>query len=55
MQHGGKMCIIDLFEENWKLPQYEIDACINQFRYRLSKVIEVTDEHILNNFSRIAV
>ena len=32
-----------------------MDACINQFRYRLRKVIEVAGKHILNNFSRIAV
>ena len=45
----------DLLEEYWKLPQYEIDACINQFRHRLRKVIEVTGKHILNIFTRIAV
>ena len=32
-----------------------MDACINQFRHRLRKVIEVAGKHILNNFSRIAV
>ena len=37
------------------LPPYEIDACINQFRHRLRKVIKVAGKHILNNFSRIAV
>ena len=32
----------DLLEEKWEeLSQYEIDAFINQFRYRLRKVIEV--------------
>ena len=41
----------DLLEEKWKeLPQYESDACINQFRYRLLKVIEVAGKHILNIF-----
>ena len=31
-----------LLEEKWEeLPQYEIDACIDQFRHRLRKVIEV--------------
>ena len=50
MQH-----LKDLLDEYWKLPQYEIDACINQFRHRLHKVIEVAGKHILNNFSRIAV
>ena len=38
-----------------ELPQYEIDACINRFRYRLLKVIEVAGKHILNIFSRFAV
>ena len=43
----------DLLEENREeLPQYESDACINQFRYRLLKVIEVAGKHILNIFSR---
>ena len=28
----------------------ESDACINQFRYRLLKVIEVAGKHILNIF-----
>ena len=37
------------------LPQYEIDAYINQFRYRLREVIEVAAKHILNNCSRIAI
>ena len=37
-----------------ELPPYEIDACINQFRHRLRKVIKVAGEHILNIFSRIA-
>ena len=51
MQH-----LKDLFEEKRReLPQYEINACINQFRYRLLKVIEVADKHILNIFSRFAV
>ena len=32
----------DLFEEKREeLPPYEIDACINQFRHRLRKIIEV--------------
>ena len=45
----------------WKkyeqLPQYEIDAYmyINQFRYRLLKVIDVAGKHILNIFSRTTV
>ena len=51
MQH-----LKDLLEEKRKkLPLYEIDACINQFRHRLRKVIEVAGKLILNNFSRITV
>ena len=53
MQH-----LKDLLEEKREvLPQYESDACINQFRYRLLKVIEVagTCKHVLNIFSRFAV
>ena len=51
MQH-----LKDLLEEKREvLPQYESDACINQFRYRLLKVIEVAGKHILNIFSRFAV
>ena len=38
-----------------ELHQYEINACINQVRHRLRKVIEVAGKHILTNFSRIAV
>ena len=46
----------DLLEEKReKMSQYEIDACINHLRYRLRKVIEVSDKHILNIFSRLAV
>ena len=46
----------DLLEEKRKkLPPCEINACINQFRLRLRKVIKVAGKHILNNFSRIAV
>ena len=46
----------DLLEEKRKeLPPYEIDACINHFRHRLRKVIEVAVKHILNSVSRIAV
>ena len=46
----------DLLEEKREeLPQYESDACINQFRYRLLKVIEVAGKHILNIFSSFAV
>ena len=37
------------------LPQYESDACIDQFRLRLRKVIEVAGKHILHNFSKITV
>ena len=44
-----------LKEKREELPQYESDACINQFRYRLLKVIEVAGKHILNIFSRFAV
>ena len=45
----------DLLEEKRKeLLQYESDACINKFRYRLLKVIEVAGKHILNIFSRFA-
>ena len=37
----------DLLEEKRKeLPQYESDSCINQFRYRLLKVIEVAGKDI---------
>ena len=51
MQH-----LQDLLEEKREeLPPYEIDACINQFRHSLRKVIEVADKHILNNCSKIAV
>ena len=51
MQH-----LKDLLEEKREeLPQYESDACINQFRYRLLKVIEVAGKHMLNFFSRFAV
>ena len=52
MQH-----LQDLLEEKREeLPQYENDAsCINQFRYRLLKVIEIAGKHILNIFSRFAV
>ena len=51
MQH-----LKDLLEEKREeLPPYEIDACINQFRQRLRKVIEVAGKHIMNNFSGIAV
>ena len=42
MQH-----LKDLLEEKWEeLPQYEIDACINQFRRRIRKVIDVAGKHI---------
>ena len=44
-----------LEEKREELPQYESDACINQFRYRLLKVIEVAGKHILNIFSRFDV
>ena len=51
MQH-----LKDLLEEKREeLPQYESDACIDLFRYRLLKVIEVVGKHILNIFSRFAV
>ena len=51
MQH-----LKDLLEEKREeLPQYEIDAFINQFRYRLLKVIEVAGKHIFNFYSRFAV
>ena len=46
MQH-----LKDLLEEKREeLPQYKSDACINQFRYRLLKVIEVAGKDILNIF-----
>ena len=49
MQH-----LKDLLEEKREeLPQYESDACINQFRYRLLKVIEVAGKHMLNFFLSI--
>ena len=38
-----------------RLPQYKIDTCINQFRHRLCKVVEVAGKTHLNIFSRIAV
>ena len=48
--------IRDILEEKREeLSQYEIDTCINQFRYRLLKVIEVAGKHILNIFSRFPV
>ena len=51
MQH-----LKDVLEETREeLPQCESDACINQFRYRLLKVIEVAGKHILNIFFRFAV
>ena len=51
MQH-----LKDLLEEKREeLPQYESDTCINQFKYRLLKVIEVAGKHILNIFSQFAV
>ena len=51
MQH-----LKDLLEEKREeLPQYESDTCINQFKYRLLKVIEVAGKHILNIFFRFAV
>ena len=40
-----------LLEEKWEeLPQYEIDACNNQFRRRIRKVIEVAGKHIKSLF-----
>ena len=49
MQH-----LKDLLEEKREeLPQYESDACINLFRYRLLKVTEIAGKHILNIFSRL--
>ena len=46
MQH-----LKDLLEEKREeLPQYMSDACINQFKYRLLKVIEVAGRHILTFF-----
>ena len=51
MQHLKEL----LEEKREELPSYEIDTCINQFRHRLRKIIEVAGKHILNNFSRIAV
>ena len=51
MQH-----LKDLLEEKREeLPEYESDTCINQFKYRLLKVIEVAGKHILNIFFRFAV
>ena len=51
MQH-----LKDLLEEKREeLPQYESDTCINQFKYRLLKVIEVAGKHILNIFFQFAV
>ena len=46
MQH-----LKDLLEEKREeLPQYESDACINLFRYRLLKLIEIAGKPILNIF-----
>ena len=46
MQH-----LKDLLEgKREELPQYESDACISLFRYRLLKVIEIAGKHILNLF-----
>ena len=51
MQH-----LKDLLEEKREeLSQDKSDAFINQFRYRLLKVIEVAGKHILNILSRFAV
>ena len=51
MQH-----LKDLLEEKREeVPPYKIDVCINQFRHRLRKGIEVAGKHILNISSRIAV
>ena len=44
-----------LEEKREELPQYDSDACINQFRYRLLKVIEVAGIHLLNIVFRFAV
>ena len=44
-----------LEEKREELPQYKSDACINQFRYSVLKVIKVAGKHILNIFSRFAV
>ena len=38
-----------------KTASIQIDACINQFRHRLCKVVEVAGKTHLNIFSRIAV
>ena len=46
MQHRKDL----LEEKREELPQYESDTCINQFRYRLLKVIKVAGKHILNIF-----
>ena len=46
MQHLKNL----LEEKREELPQYESDTCINQFKYRLLKVIEVAGKHILNIF-----
>ena len=46
MQH-----LKDLLEEKREeLPQYESDACISQFRYRLLKVIEVAGKTQIEHF-----
>ena len=43
----------DSLNEKWEeLPQYEIDACINQVKHRLRKVIEESICDI-ENFSKI--
>ena len=51
MQHPKDL----LEEKREELLQYESDACINQLRYRLLKVIEVAGKHMLNILSRFAV
>ena len=41
--------IKDLMEEKREeLPQYKIDACTNQVRHRLRKVIEVAGKHLIS-------
>ena len=46
---------IEVCKKREELPQYESDTCINHFKYRLLKFIEVAGKHILNIFSQFAV
>ena len=51
MQHLNNL----LEEKREELPQYESDACINQFKISFTKIYRSSSKHILNIFSRFAV